>query len=927
MAEKKEKSKEEEAKIPVFTVLKNGIILKNIILNNPPPLSGSQSSNDDRENGEKPNQEDEVLLVGRHPDCHIVLDHPSISRFHLKIRSRPSSQQLSVIDLSSVHGTWISGRKIEPQVGLEMVEGDTLRLGASTRIYKLLWVPLSHAFEIEKPLISPEAVPEEKEERYQAAILKSPKKKQNDSWRLNIPSAPPMPESMNSSSPDEVSSDAKMPTKRENLNLEKDSFTAQSLFKVENKSPERRRSEQKHWAASLVAESVDSSMPDEVRFEADAQSERQDRSREVCFTTEEVLLSDTRKNGSPPIRRSEQWKKSSSLQSRRCKPVSFLSIQTGRTGEKMGEGSDAVIKLENQKENIGFEQCKKEELLCKLLFDESFQSDKENLTLMTSTGPTSKKGSLEKMGEGSDSVIETENQKENANVEQCKREELLCKAVFEESFQSDKENLTPIASAGLKSKKGTLEMMQMEFQKSSLKGEELLCKDLLEESFQSDKENLTPIASAGLKSKKGTLAMMQMEFQKSSKGEEPLCKDLLFESFKSDQENLTPLTSIGLKSKKGSLEMKQMEMHKSSSKGVVAGLDMEEDMFPSDKENLTPSLSQDSKLKKPTSKSRPRFKLDMMKKNAVRVPFQSLLESSIDKSKSVSVLNATSRNSNSISHSQTNGNNSTSSASQSVDQAVHKLGEGKKKWNMVVDTSCLLNEESRRSLKLLEGLKGTHLIIPRMVIRELDCLKRRGSRFRKANEASSILQWIEECMVKTSWWIHVQSSVESVPIAPTPPVSPRSRLSEGSNEFPGSTTNSVPFSTCGSLMEIVSPTAEDHILECALLFKRIKDDGQLVLLTNEIALKIKAMAEGLICETATEFRESLVNPCSKRFMWVESTPIGPTWSSCLDDAGLKENYRHCPPAVRKTAKVAEGAKGLKLILLHNSHYGQMNPVK
>lgn len=96
-------------------------------------------------------------------------------------------------------------------------------------------------------------------------------------------------------------------------------------------------------------------------------------------------------------------------------------------------------------------------------------------------------------------------------------------------------------------------------------------------------------------------------------------------------------------------------------------------------------------------------------------------------------------------------------------------------------------------------------------------------------------------MTKMRWWIHVQSSTEGMPVAPTPPASPRSRLSEGSNEF--GTATSVPFSTCGSLMEIVSPTAEDHILECALFFKRIKNDGRLVLLTNDTALKIKAMAE------------------------------------------------------------------------------------
>jgi hypothetical protein len=38
--------------------------------------------------------------------------------------------------------------------------------------------------------------------------------------------------------------------------------------------------------------------------------------------------------------------------------------------------------------------------------------------------------------------------------------------------------------------------------------------------------------------------------------------------------------------------------------------------------------------------------------------------------------------------------------------------ERKKSWDMVVDTASLLNKESRKALQLLQGLKGTRLIIP-----------------------------------------------------------------------------------------------------------------------------------------------------------------------------------------------------------------------
>lgn len=139
--------KEEESKIPVFTVIKNGAILKNIFLINNPPSPPSVG------NEETPDQE--ILIVGRHPDCHVMLTHPSISRFHLQIQSNPSSLKLSVIDLSSVHGTWVSEKKIEPGVPVEMDEGDTLKIGGSTRVYRLHWVPFSQAYDMNNPFVSP----------------------------------------------------------------------------------------------------------------------------------------------------------------------------------------------------------------------------------------------------------------------------------------------------------------------------------------------------------------------------------------------------------------------------------------------------------------------------------------------------------------------------------------------------------------------------------------------------------------------------------------------------------------------------------------------------------------------------------------------------------------------------------------------------
>lgn len=78
--------------------------------------------------------------------------------------------------------------------------------------------------------------------------------------------------------------------------------------------------------------------------------------------------------------------------------------------------------------------------------------------------------------------------------------------------------------------------------------------------------------------------------------------------------------------------------------------------------------------------------------------------------------------------------------------------------------------------------------------------------------------------------------------------------------------------------------------------------------------------QGVICETAKEFRASVVNPFSTRFLYSDSSPRGPTWT-CVDDIVLKDKYY--PSPTKKATRSVEGAKGLKLILLHNSNFRQM----
>lgn len=75
-----------------------------------------------------------------------------------------------VFGFFSVHGTWVSQKKIDPCVRVELKEGDSLRIGGSSRVYRLHWVPLSHAYDFGSPFVSASDVPmpEEKEDEIEA---------------------------------------------------------------------------------------------------------------------------------------------------------------------------------------------------------------------------------------------------------------------------------------------------------------------------------------------------------------------------------------------------------------------------------------------------------------------------------------------------------------------------------------------------------------------------------------------------------------------------------------------------------------------------------------------------------------------------------------------------------------------------------------
>eukprot|EP00897_Mesotaenium_endlicherianum_P002963 jgi/Mesen1/2695/ME000167S01848 len=72
--------------------------------------------------------------------CDFVLDHPSVSRQHAAVVHHKNGS-VFVIDMGSVHGTFVSNERLKKDVPVELEAGQSLRFAASTRTYVLRKAP------------------------------------------------------------------------------------------------------------------------------------------------------------------------------------------------------------------------------------------------------------------------------------------------------------------------------------------------------------------------------------------------------------------------------------------------------------------------------------------------------------------------------------------------------------------------------------------------------------------------------------------------------------------------------------------------------------------------------------------------------------------------------------------------------------------
>ena len=79
-------------------------------------------------------------VFGRSPDSDIVLEHPTVSRYHAIVQYKSEFEHgqpagLYLYDCGSTHGTFMNKKRLEPRVYVRMKIGYIIKFGQSTRLY------------------------------------------------------------------------------------------------------------------------------------------------------------------------------------------------------------------------------------------------------------------------------------------------------------------------------------------------------------------------------------------------------------------------------------------------------------------------------------------------------------------------------------------------------------------------------------------------------------------------------------------------------------------------------------------------------------------------------------------------------------------------------------------------------------------------
>nr|GEX57804.1 hypothetical protein [Tanacetum cinerariifolium]GEZ01608.1 hypothetical protein [Tanacetum cinerariifolium] len=1061
--------------VPSFTVLKNGSILKNIILLN---KSSSSSS-----------QEEQILLAGRHPHCNITLGHPSISRYHLRIHSNPQLHSISVFDLSSVHGTWVCGMRVKPGVFVRLKEGDTVKIGGSSRLYELHWVPINTLSEACDVYAVKQGESENQDEKDDTCSLDDDMvglewpledKVQDSPFKKLDPLICSVSEYLSSSGDDtevehssssnesnegnkngqvfstildqpesvvvqtvpavhDFNSMSELEPQIDGVNKEDISELVVNCSKsscdateLEPSSPWGTGNEIgdvfapalahsplvvfEGMSETEVSDSLDKSedqlnwfrdnVNDEFELQSDGIIKQDPVSVLSCFKS---LCDDAEVEHSSP-------KKTGNINGELFTAVSIQSPFVVSEAISEAEVSDSLDKskdesywlrgnLSNEFEQLGYGTMK-EDLISVAAFDALNQNiaRSDEINMGNEIEQVSEQeidnwlrdnisNEFEKLSNGTVkddmvSVALSEDiktcEKDASDKEIARDDEIDMGNENEPLIQQeidigcvkgdDDESFTPSREGGKEVNVGCVFEQRNQIKTTDESASVILFDGLDKEADISNEFGL--LSHSAMKGDPLSVAPFDVvkthekdvlnqgvarsdEIEMGNQSDVVIQQGIdngsisvaLNDDVKGDEEEPFMADMAGAEEVNLGCEFEQMNkmniMDESASVILFDGLDNEVDMgikfeliddeimknqsvfeaipdgtdldqeqtltpvsrvkevcmnlealmngsvptnlfdsldenefefFTPDKENKNPEDRSGKSLQKRWKKA----VSPIINEEKDIFGFSKSLLTNVDESKSVFTMDERKFASNSLlqrspntdkvdpfahceevlfsSEKETKSGQVEMEAScnsiiypetvqKVTDSCQNVLGGAKKSWTMVVDTSTLLHDESLKHLKLLKGIKGTQLFIPKTVIRELMDLKSQYAFYKSSTvKASLALQWIDESMVTTSWWIHIDDEI------------------------------------------LHHPQAETEVLQSALHLCKEISDGKIIILSNDLTLKIKAMAEGVMCEEAEEFRRSLVNPFSERFMWVGSSARGLTWS-CVDD--VVRNYHRC----------------------------------
>ena len=86
------------------------------------------------------------LTVGRLPSCDLVINDPSVSKEHARLRWHGQTDSCTVVDLGTTNGTQLNGHPLDPHKEFFIQDGDLVRFGDADFAYltaKSLWDRLS----------------------------------------------------------------------------------------------------------------------------------------------------------------------------------------------------------------------------------------------------------------------------------------------------------------------------------------------------------------------------------------------------------------------------------------------------------------------------------------------------------------------------------------------------------------------------------------------------------------------------------------------------------------------------------------------------------------------------------------------------------------------------------------------------------------